>query len=125
MKCITPQNTVAVGPYSPAIKINNFVFTSGQIGVNEESKLVSDNITEQTKRALCNLKTVINAAGANICSIVKVTIFLTNMDDYTQVNEIYGAFLEGHKPARSTVAVAKLPMNAKIEIEAIAITNGN
>lgn len=110
-----------IGPYSPAVKIDKMVFTSGQLGLNEKSELVSDKIEDQTRQALKNLKAVLDASGVKPENVVKTTIFLSQMSDFAAINQIYADFFGSHKPARSTVAVKELPKGAKIEIEAIAI----
>ncbi|MGD9129709.1 MAG: Rid family detoxifying hydrolase [Candidatus Woesebacteria bacterium] len=121
MQIINPKNSKAVGPYSPAIKVDKFIFTSGQIGIDTNGDLVDEAVEAQCQKALENLANVLKAAGVTVKDVIKTTIFLINVNDYAIVNEIYGKFLQGHKPARSTVAVAELPKGAKIEIEAVAI----
>ena len=117
----TEKAPKAVGPYSQAVKVGKFLFISGQIAINPKTgKLEGENIEEQTKRVLLNLKAVLEASGYSLTDIVKTTIYLTNMEDFQKVNELYGAFFGKHKPARATVEVSALPLGAKIEIEAIA-----
>ncbi len=121
MKKIFPNLAKTVGPYSPAIQVNNLIFTSGQIGINSNGELVSNRVEDQAKQALNNLKTVLKAANADPKSVIKTVLYLTNINDYQKINHIYADFFADHKPARSTVAVAQLPKGAKFEIEAIAI----
>lgn len=110
-----------VGPYSHAIKAGNFVFLSGQIGIDPETgQLVSDDIRVQTAMALENVKAILSEAGCSVESIVKTTVYLANMKYFDSMNEIYAKFFGSHRPARSCVAVAMLPKNALVEIEVIA-----
>lgn len=111
----------AIGPYSQAVKINKMVFLSAQIAIDPKTQqFINGDIETQTKRVLDNLKAVIEAAGGSIESVVKTTIYLTDINDFSKVNEIYASYFSTGKPARSTVCVAALPKNAKIEIDAIA-----
>ncbi|MBU4339968.1 MAG: RidA family protein [Euryarchaeota archaeon] len=111
----------AIGPYSQAVKINKMVFLSGQIAIDPKTQqFVDGDIETQTKRALDNLKAVVEAAGSGLESVVKTTIYLTDINDFSKVNEIYASYFSTGKPARSTVCVSALPKNAKIEIDAIA-----
>lgn len=116
----TNNAPAAIGPYSQAIKIGNFIFTSGQIALTPDGNMREEDIEIQTRQVLTNLKNILESAGSSLQKVVKTTIFLANMDDFAKVNEIYGDFFEEHKPARSTVAVKTLPKNALIEIEAVA-----
>ncbi len=111
----------AIGPYSQAVRINKMVFLSGQIAIDPETQqFVDGDIEIQTKRVLDNLKAVVEAAGSSLENVVKTTIYLTDINDFSKVNEIYASYFSKGKPARSTVCVAALPKNAKIEIDAIA-----
>jgi 2-iminobutanoate/2-iminopropanoate deaminase len=110
----------AIGPYSQAIKVGNFIYTSGQIALLPNGEFLDSDIKSQTKQVCENLKAVLNEAGVELSNVVKTTIFLANMDDFTAVNEIYGEYFS-HKPARSTVAVKTLPKNALVEIECVAV----
>ena len=111
----------AIGPYSQAIKINKMVYLSGQIAIDPKTqKLIDGDIETQTKRVLDNLKAVVNAAGSSLENVVKTTIYITDINDFPRVNEIYASYFSAGKPARSTVCVARLPKDAKIEIDAIA-----
>ena len=117
----TDKAPKAVGPYSAAIVHGGFIFCSGQIGKDPVTDILVEGIENQTKQDVKNLEQVLIAAGSSLNKIVKTTIFLTDMNDYVKVNEIYGSFFTVSKPARSTVQVAKLPLNALIEIECIAV----
>jgi len=110
----------AIGPYSQAIKIGNMIFTSGQIALTPDGKFLDEDVKTQTKQVCENLKAVLKEAGVDLKNVVKTTIFLTNINDFSLVNEIYGEYFS-HKPARSTVAVKDLPKGAKVEIECIAV----
>ncbi|WOK91857.1 hypothetical protein Cni_G00548 [Canna indica] len=117
----TEKAPAALGPYSQAIKANNFVFVSGVLGlVPETGKFVSDNIEEQTEQVLKNMGEILKASGATYSSVVKTTIMLADLQDFKKVNEIYAKYFSSPAPARSTYQVAALPLNARIEIECIA-----
>lgn len=114
----------AIGPYSQAVRFDNLLFVSGQIPIEPESgEIVKGNIKEQTKQILENLNNILTAGGSSLNNVLRTTIFLTNMEDYTAVNEMYTQFFEQSPPARSTVQVSRLPMDVKIEIDAIAGIN--
>lgn len=110
-----------IGPYSQAIKTDNFIFISGQLGIDPKTgKLVSDNIEDQTKQALKNIENILKEAKCPLNNVIDVTIFLTDLNNFKVVNEIYSSFFKSHKPTRTTVQVAALPLNAKIEIKTVA-----
>jgi 2-iminobutanoate/2-iminopropanoate deaminase len=111
----------AIGPYSQAVRVGEMIYTSGQIALTPEGVMLENDIAVQTKQVLSNLKAVLEAAGSSLDKVVKTTIFLSSMDDFTVVNEIYAEVFKEHKPARSTFAVQALPKNALVEIEAVAI----
>jgi 2-iminobutanoate/2-iminopropanoate deaminase len=114
----------AIGPYSQAISANGFLFTAGQVALDPSTgELVSGGIGEQTTRALENLRAVLKAAGSGLDQVVKTTVFLVDMADFSVMNEVYGRVFGAHHPARSTVAVAALPKGARVEIEVIATVN--
>ncbi len=117
----TDQAAPAIGPYSQGIKVGNFIFTSGQIPFTPEGELVSDDVQEQTRQSLNNIKAILEQAGSNMSKVVKCGIFLSDMNDFPKVNEVYASFFEEPYPARSTVQVARLPKDVKVEIEAIAL----
>ncbi|WP_047537249.1 RidA family protein [Methylotenera versatilis] len=120
MHIIQTQNApAAIGPYSQAMVIGDLLFTSGQIPLRADGTLNNGDIAVQTTQVLANLKAVIEAAGANLSKVVKTTVFLKNLDDFVPMNNVYAEVFADHKPARSTVQVAKLPRDVLIEIEAI------
>ena len=115
----------AIGPYSQGVIANGFLFTAGQVALDpDKGELVPGGITEQTTRALENLRAILKQAGSDFSQVVKTTVFLVDMADFTPMNEIYGKAFGQHRPARSTVAVAALPRGAKVEIEVIAAVSG-
>lgn len=122
---IQTQNApAAVGPYSQAIVANGMVFTAGQVPlIPGEGQLVEGDIQAQAKQALENVKAVLEAAGSSLANVVKVTVFLQDMGDFAAMNAIYAQYFTDAPPARSAVEVAKLPLGARIEIEAIALLN--
>jgi 2-iminobutanoate/2-iminopropanoate deaminase len=109
-----------IGPYSQAIRIANLTFTSGQIALNREGVIVSTDIREQTRQVIENLKFILEDNGSSLDSVIKTTVFLKDVNDFTQMNEIYSEYFSKSKPVRSTVEVSKLPKDAKIMIDAIA-----
>jgi len=119
----TNKAPAAIGPYSQAVIANGMVFTSGQIALTPEGVMLQDDVVVQTKQVLKNLKAVLEEAGSSVDNVVKTTIFIDSMDDFTTINEIYEDFFGTHKPARSTVAVKTLPKNALVEIDAVALPN--
>jgi 2-iminobutanoate/2-iminopropanoate deaminase len=111
----------AIGPYSQAIKVNGMVFCSGQIPIDPSTgQFVSDDVAAQTEQVLKNLDAVLRAAGSSLGSVVKTTVFLADMNDFAAMNDVYGKFFSENKPARATVQAARLPRDAKVEIECIA-----
>ena len=120
----TKQAPAAIGPYSQAVRIGSFLYTSGQVALDPASGvLVTGGVAEQTVRAIENLKAVLAAAGANLTQVVKTTVFLKNIGDFAAMNEVYGRYFAAEDvipPARSTVEVARLPKDALVEIELIA-----
>ncbi len=123
MNIVATNNApAAIGPYSQAVKTDNMVFLSGQLGVNHATKkLVDETIENQTNQVFKNISAVLAAAGTDLSAVVKTTVFLKSMNDFSKMNELYEANFGSHKPARSTVQVAKLPMDAMIEIECVAV----
>lgn len=117
----TNKAPAAIGPYSAGICAGNFVFTAGQIPLNPETGLMADTIEEQTRQSLSNVKAILEAAGTDLAHVIKTTVFLQNMGDFAAMNGVYGEFFTENCPARSAVEVARLPKNALVEIEAIAI----
>ncbi|CAL4321867.1 Rid family detoxifying hydrolase [Buchnera aphidicola] len=122
----TKQSPQPIGPYVQGVQINNFVFISGQIPININSEIISNDISKQTEKSLQNIKNIIEKVGLKVNNIVKTTIFLINLKEIDKVNCVYKNFFiqnNARYPARTCVEVSKLPKNAKIEIEAIAIKN--
>ena len=118
----TSEAPGAIGPYSQAIVSGELVFASGQVALDPaKGELVGEDVRAQTRQALQNLSAVLTAAGSSLANIAKTTVFLTSMSDFAAMNEVYGEFFTSDPPARSTIAVAALPRNALVEIEAIAL----
>lgn len=114
----------AIGPYSQAIKANGLVFASGQVALDPATmQIVEGGIREQTERVMNNLKAVLEAAGSSFDRVVKTTVFLTDMNDFAQMNEVYGRFFGEVPPARSTVQVSRLPRDVSVEIDLIALAD--
>ena len=112
----------AIGPYSQAIKAGGMVFCSGQIPIDPATgNFVSDIVREQTEQVLKNLSEVLKAAGTSLDNVVKTTVFLADMNDFAEMNEVYGQFFSDNKPARATVQAARLPRDARVEIDCIAL----
>ena len=123
MKVISTENAPgAIGPYSQAIVANGMVFCSGQIPIDPATgEFVSEDVSEQTEQVFMNLAAVLEAAGASLESVVKTTVFLADMNDFAAMNEVYGRYFVTNKPARATVQAARLPRDARVEIECIAL----
>ena len=121
----TKEAPQAIGPYSQAVVVNGFVYTSGQIGLLPNGELVADDVESQTHQVMKNLFYVLEAANAHFNDVIKTTIFLEDMRDFDKVNAIYAHYFGTHKPVRSTVAVRSLPKNVKIEIDCIALADAN
>ena len=120
----TDNAPAAIGPYSQAIKANGFVFVSGQIPIDPHTgEFVAGGIAEQTARVLKNLTAVLEAAGSSLEQVVKTTVFLADMKEFSSMNEVYKDFFPSPPPARSTVAAAGLPRDARVEIEAVALVS--
>jgi 2-iminobutanoate/2-iminopropanoate deaminase len=118
----TDTAPAAIGPYSQAVIANGFVFTAGQIAlVPGQGTLIQGGVDAQTRQALANLKAILEAAGTSLDNIVKTTIFLQDMNDFATVNAVYGEVFGENPPARSTIQVARLPADAAVEIEAVAL----
>jgi 2-iminobutanoate/2-iminopropanoate deaminase len=120
-KVETNKAPQAIGPYSQGIIVNNMFYSSGQIPLTPEGEMVQGDIKAQTHQVFQNLKAVLEAAGASLDTVVKTTVFLRNMDDFAAMNEVYSQYFTNHKPARSCVQVARLPKDALVEIEVIAL----
>ncbi|MFD0591098.1 RidA family protein [Paenibacillus sp. GCM10027627] len=119
----TSEAPAAIGPYSQALKLGGLIFTSGQIPLDASGALIEGGISEQTHQVFRNLKAVLSEAGATFQDVVKATVFLKDMNQFAVVNEVYASYFGDHKPARSTVEVARLPKDVLVEIEVIASTN--
>ncbi|PMC34075.1 reactive intermediate/imine deaminase [Bacillus sp. UMB0899] len=117
----TSQAPAAIGPYSQGIIVNNLFYSSGQIPLTAEGEMITGDIEEQTHQVFKNLKAVLEEAGASLESVVKATVFLQDMNDFASFNGVYGQYFSTHKPARSCVEVARLPKDALVEIEVIAL----
>lgn len=117
----TSNAPAAIGPYSQGVIVNNLFFSSGQIPLTPEGVMVEGDIKDQAHQVFKNLQAVLEAAGASLETVVKATVFIKNMDEFAQLNEVYGEYFNVHKPARSTVEVARLPKDALVEIEVIAL----
>ena len=121
-RTISPASIQTVGPYSPAVEAGGFVFCSGQIPLDPQTGiLVEGDIGAATQQVLENLRTVLSAAGLGMAHVVRTTIYLADMGDFSAVNDVYGRYFPEDSPARSTVAVAALPKGAAVEIDAIAM----
>ena len=117
----TTEAPAAIGPYSQGITVNNLFYSSGQIPLTAEGELIQGDVKEQTHQVFKNLQAVLKEAGASLETVVKTTVFIKDMNDFGKVNEIYGEYFHTHKPARSCVEVARLPKDALVEIEVIAL----
>jgi len=118
---VLPANSPKpVGPYSHAVRVGDFLFSSGQIPLNAEGTLVPGGIQEQTRQVLQNISAILKDQGLTPSSVVKTTVFMTNLGEFAEMNSTYAEFFTSNPPARSTVQVAALPKNAKVEIEFVA-----
>ena len=118
----TDRGPKAIGPYSQGIRANGFVFLSGQIALDPQTQqIVEGDVARQTERVLENLKGIVEAAGSSIQRVVKTTVFLADINDFAAMNEVYARYFTAHRPARSTVEVARLPRDVRVEIDLIAL----
>jgi 2-iminobutanoate/2-iminopropanoate deaminase len=118
----TEHAPAAIGPYSQAVKTNGLVFASGQIPIDPTSgQFVEGGIKEQTRQVIKNLAAVLEAAGSGLNRVIKTTVFLADMQEFAAMNEVYGEFFKDQPPARATVEASRLPRDARVEIEAIAL----
>lgn len=117
----TNLSPAAIGPYSQGIVVNNLFYSSGQIPLTASGEMVVGDVKEQTHQVFKNLQAVLQEAGASLETVVKATVFIKSMDDFGVINEVYGEYFSTHKPARSCVEVARLPKDALVEIEVIAL----
>lgn len=116
----TEKAPEAIGPYSQGMIVGNMFYSSGQIALKPDGTFIDGSVAEQTHQVFANLKAVLEAAGASLETVVKTMVFIQNMDDFAEVNDVYGTYFKDHKPARSCVEVGKLPKGALVEIEVIA-----
>ncbi|GAA0179958.1 RidA family protein [Clostridium sediminicola] len=116
----TEKAPAAIGPYSQGILLNNLVYTSGQLPINIKTGKIPETIKEQTRKSLENVKAVIEEAGSSLQKVIKTTVFLSDMNNFVEMNEIYKEFFTDNYPARSAVEVARLPKDALVEIEVVA-----
>lgn len=123
MKTIIETNKApkAIGPYSQGVQKGNLVITSGQLPIHPETGVMPESIKDQTKQSIENVMAVLNAEGLTLEDVIKTTVFLNDMEEFPQMNEVYCTFFKGDYPARSAVEVARLPMDASVEIEVIAM----
>jgi 2-iminobutanoate/2-iminopropanoate deaminase len=119
---LTDRAPKPIGPYSQAVKANGFLFASGQVAIDPKTnEFIGGDIRQQTERVLENVKGLLEASGSNLHHVVKTTVFLKDMNDFTAMNEIYGRYFTSAPPARSTVAASRLPKDALLEMEVIAL----
>jgi 2-iminobutanoate/2-iminopropanoate deaminase len=123
MQTVSTENAPgAIGPYSQAVVTGNMVFCSGQIPIDPATgQFVSEDVAEQTEQVLKNLSAVLEAAGSDLGKVVKTTVFLADMNDFAAMNDVYARYFDANKPARATVQAARLPRDARVEIECIAL----
>ncbi len=118
----TKEGPQAIGPYSQAIRVNGFIFVSGQVAIDPANQqFIAGDVAAQTDRAIKNLAGILKAAGSSLEKVVRATVFLKNMSDFAAMNEVYGKYFSSAPPARSTVEVARLPKDALVEIDVIAL----
>ena len=116
-----PKAPDAVGPYCHGIKHGNTLFTSGQIALDPDTgQLIKGNVQDETRQVLKNLEAILNAAGTSKEKVIKVTVFIADMEDFAKINEVYADFFAPHTPARACVQVARLPLDVKVEMEMVA-----
>ncbi|MFJ7680248.1 RidA family protein [Peribacillus sp. NPDC097264] len=120
-KVHTNEAPAAIGPYSQGIIVESLFYSSGQIPLTASGEMVNGDVKEQTHQVFRNLQAVLKEAGATLDTVIKTTVFIKSMDDFSSINEVYGEYFSTHKPARSCVEVARLPKDALVEIEVIAL----
>jgi len=120
-KIHTEEAPAAIGPYSQGITIDQLFFSSGQIPLTKEGVMIDGDVKEQTHQVFQNLQAVLKEAGSSLDQVVKATVFISDMNEFADINEVYAEYFSEHKPARSCVEVARLPKDAKVEIEVIAL----
>ena len=117
----TDAAPAAIGPYSQAVKVGNLLFSSGQIPLTPEGQMVTGDAQVQARQVFANLQAILEAAGTMSSRVVKATVFVADLADFDVINKVYAEFFGGHRPARTTVQVAKLPRDAKVEIDVVAL----
>ena len=118
---LTPRGPKPIGPYSQAIKANGFVFVSGQIALDPQTgEFAGADVRQQTERVMENLKAILEASGVSLAHVVKTTVYLKDMNEFTAMNEVYGRYFTSNPPARATVEAARLPRDVRVEIECVA-----
>ena len=117
----SPHAPAAIGPYSPAVKAGNLLFLSGQIPLTPAGTMVTGDIAAQTEQVMLNIAALLAEAGASFGNVVRTTVYLTDLGDFAAMNEVYGRFVASPPPARATVQVSRLPRDAQVEIDAIAV----
>ncbi|MFJ7640577.1 2-iminobutanoate/2-iminopropanoate deaminase [Peribacillus sp. NPDC097225] len=120
-KVHTNEAPAAIGPYSQGIIVESLFYSSGQIPLTASGEMVNGDVKEQTHQVFRNLQAVLKEAGATLDTVIKTTVFIKSMEDFSSINEVYGEYFSTHKPARSCVEVARLPKDALVEIEVIAL----
>lgn len=121
MKIIhTDQSSQAIGPYSQAVAVDGWVYTSGCVGLRADNSLAGEDVVAQTRQTFDNLKSILAAAGCTLQDVVKATVYLADMDEFTVMNEVYSEYMAGHQPARSCVEVQRLPKDLRVEIDVVA-----
>lgn len=118
-----PENAKVIGPYSVAVEANGFIFTAGQMPVDQDGGIVPGGIEEQTRQVFTNVRNILATRGLDLTAVAKTTVFVTDLNEYAALNAVYAEEMGDHKPARSTVQVARLPMDARVEIEFVALCN--
>ena len=121
MKIIhTDQSSQAIGPYSQAVAVDGWVYTSGCVGLRADNSLAGEDVVAQTRQTFDNLKSILAAAGCTLQDVVQATVYLADMDEFTVMNEVYSEYMAGHQPARSCVEVQRLPKDLRVEIDVVA-----
>ena len=116
-----PGAPAPIGPYSPAIKAGNLIFLSGQIPLDAHGTLIGDDITSQTEQVMRNIEALLGATGASFADVVRTTVFLSDLNEFSAMNAVYGRYMPDPPPARSTVEVSRLPRDVRVEIDVIAV----
>ena len=120
----TPEAPEAVGPYSQAVRCGDTIYVSGQLPIDPSTKAMPESVEEQARQSLANIRAILEAAGCTMADVCRCGIFLTDLDDFQVVNRVYASFFDGDFPARTTVEVSRLPLGARVEIDAVAVAAG-